>query len=146
MTTAQWLQLLRRRIAEVDVAASDYDDAELLAEGSDARDYLELKNVPTFTDIAFDLVPTSSTYGITPDANIQQGHMLAVRAAHQILLQKYTERLMRGELGTSWRSGLEEESSIAAEKAYRGMLMSLQGELEELILIAKALTAGFRSQ
>lgn len=146
MTTDQWLRLLRRRIAEVDVSASDYDDAELLDEAYDARDYLELKNVPTFTDLAVDLVTTSPTYGITPDATIAQGHMMAIRAAHQILLRTYTQRLSRGEIGTSWRSGLEEESSINAEKAYRQMVDKLAAELEELIMIAKADTAGDRMQ
>jgi hypothetical protein len=146
MTTEQWLLMLRRRIAQVDVAASDYTDEELLFEAADARDYLELKNVPTFADLAVDMDPVSASYGITPDPTLSQAQILVVRAALQVLSRTYTDRLMRGEIGTSWRSGLEEETSIQAARAYRQMLDLLAAELEELILIAKADTAGDRVQ
>ncbi len=146
MTTEQWLLALRRRIAQVDVSASDYSDEELLAEAADGRDYLELKNVPTFADLAVDMDPDSASYGITPDPTVAQAKILECRVALQVLTRVYTDRLMRGEIGTSWRSGLEEETSIQAERAYRRMLDLLAAELDELILIVKADTAGNRMQ
>jgi hypothetical protein len=146
MTNAQWLLMVRRRVAEVDVTASDYDDVEFLEAAADALEYLAMKNVAALDGLAVDLDVDSATYGLTPDPTRAQAQLLLLRVAHQVLAQRYTERLMRGEIGTSWRSGLEEESSIQAEKAYRGMLDRLAGELDELVLITKASTAGDRVQ
>jgi hypothetical protein len=46
----------------------------------------------------------------------------------------------RGELGISWRSGWEEESSIQAEKAYRTMIEGVSKELETLVMLSRVST------
>jgi hypothetical protein len=146
VTTDAWLKLVRRRMAEVDVATSAYTDEELLEAGSDARDWLELKLISGMDALSVDFDPDSADYGFSPEPTLEQAYMLMLRASHELLEQQYTTRLLRGEIGISWRSGLEEESSISAQKAYIQLIDDVASELTELIMIAKSLTIGFRSQ
>jgi hypothetical protein len=74
--------------------------------------------------------------------------MLALQATIDLLEREYRGKLFRGEIGVSWKSGLESESTISAEKAYKQILDDLDADLEGLILIdrANANTSGVRAQ
>jgi hypothetical protein len=132
------LALLRRIVGDVDETVSD--DTELFTALQDAQQGLELKRMPGLNTLV--VTPAAST--ITPDPTTEQGHLLALYAAIMLLDQSYRERLSRGELGTSWTSGLEGESTISAAKAYKDAIDRLRSELADLIAIT--LTAGVRVQ
>lgn len=146
MTTEQVLKVLRRHLNEVDPVVSELTDEELLEALSDARDILELRKVTGVDELAVGSELGDPDYGILPEPTIEQGHMLALQAAANLLEQKYRSRLFQGELGVSWQSGLESESTISAEKAYRDALQSLRDQLTELILIKRAPTSATRPQ
>jgi hypothetical protein len=44
----------------------------------------------------------------------------------------------------SWQSGLESESSISAEKAYRQMLTDLEANMDQLIITYQRQVANYR--
>jgi hypothetical protein len=144
MTNAAVLSVLRRILSEVDLTISDLTDEELLAEISDARDLLELRKVSGMDGLVVGYDQSQSGYGIVPDPTLEQGHMLALAAAIRLLNANFRSRTSRGELGTSWESGLEAESTISAAKVYEQAIQGLQRELDALVLIKRAPTAGTR--
>lgn len=146
MTTDQWLKMLRRKVSDVDTAAQRRTDAQLLATAEDVRFELAVRQVKDFDQVAIGLNPQSvTTYGIQ-GANDSQLAILLYGTAYSALSSTYRERIDRGELGISWKSGLEEESSIQAEKAYRGMLDELKAAYDELIITYQRQFANRRKQ
>ena len=142
MNTTRVLETTRRWIAQTDLTTSDYTDSELLEYMRDAKELMELRKVTGIETLTID--PTLET--ITPDPTTEQGHMLALKTAYLILDDEYRSKLFTGSLGMSWRSGLEQESTITAEKAWRQILDNLHGELEILVLVMRAPTNGTRPQ
>jgi hypothetical protein len=146
VTTDQWMRMLRRKLADVDTAAQRRTDAQLLAAASDVRFELAVRQVKDFDQVQVGLNKQDpDTYGIL-NANDSQLAILMYATAYTVLSSTYRERVDRGELGVSWRSGLEEESTISAEKAYRGMLDELQSACDQLIVIYQRTTANARKQ
>jgi hypothetical protein len=146
MTTDAWIRLLRRRLVQVDDAAIDLTDAALVEQAGDALDWLALRGVTALDGLAVDADPLSETFGFLTDPTTEQAYMLMLRSAEQVLEQLYAGRLLRGELGVSWRSGLEEESSLQAQRAYVSHIDGVREALAELILISRAATSGDRVQ
>lgn len=147
MTTDQVLAMARRLMAEVDLGLSTVTDREILEAVYDARDVLELQRLPGFADLAVGTdQAVSAAYGIVPDPTLELGVILAHKAAVDILRQTYLGRVSRGELGTSWTSGLESESTIQTEKAYRDAIAGIDAQMQGLILIKRSPTAGYRIQ
>lgn len=150
MVTADVLNLIRRTINEVDLAASQLTDEELLQFVADTRDELELMLVTGFSNLAVgsEVDPPSGApaYGIVPDPTLEEGYLLALGAAIKVLEQSFYGRLNRGELGTSWRSGLEEESSITAAQTYKTSLDRLKLRFTAQVCVRRAPTAGLRIQ
>lgn len=150
MTTAQVLSLVRRLVDEVDQAASNLTDEELLQFVADTRDELELRLVTGFSSLVVgaELDPPSggNAYGIVPDPTLEEGYLLALGTALRLLEQAFQGRLNRGELGVAWRSGPEEESSITAAQTYRNMLAERRLRYEAQILVRRAPTAATRIQ
>lgn len=142
MNTTRVLETTRRWIAQTDLTTSDYTDSELLEYMRDAKELMELRKVAGMEELTIN--PTVET--ITPDPTMEQGHMLALKTAYLVLDDEYRNKLFRGALGLSWRSGLEQESTINAEKAWRQTLTNLDEELEILILVKRAPTNGTRPQ
>jgi len=144
VTTDQWLKMLRRKLSDVDTAAQRRSDSQLLAEAEDARVELAVRQVEGFAAVVIGLnKQDTATYGIK-NADDAQLLILAYAVAHAVLSSTYRERVDRGELGISWRSGLEEESSISAEKAYKTMLDELKSSLDQLFVIYQRNTANGR--
>jgi hypothetical protein len=146
MTTARVIQLVRQLISDVDPETRTIDDDEILVQLSFARDTLELRKIASVTGIAIGTDSTKVGYGIVPEPTIAQGTQLALQAAIDILDSAYRGRLFRGELGTSWQSGLESESTISADKSYKEAISNLRSDLESVILVQGAATAGQRVQ
>ncbi len=148
MTTDQVLSKIRRLIAEVDQVASLLTDEEILGAVADARDYLELVNVPEFNTLAVDTDVTSETYGITDedDLTLQLGTILAYLAAATLLEQAYHGKVQRGELGVSWSSGLEAESTLQAGRTYLDAVNGLRIDADALILSQRNNSLSSRSQ
>jgi hypothetical protein len=144
VTTDQWLKMLRRKLNDVDTAAQRRTDAQLLASADDLRLELAVRAVGGFSDITVGLnKQDASTYGIQ-NADDAQMLILVYAVAHSVLSSTYRERVDRGELGISWRSGLEEESTISAEKAYKTMLDELHASLDQLLVVYQRTTANGR--
>lgn len=144
MTTEQWLKMLRRKLNDVDTAAQRRTDAQLLASADDLRLELAVRQVAGFDGITVGLnKQDTANYGIKNGTDPQL-LILMYAVAHAVLSSTYRERVDRGELGISWRSGLEEESTISAEKAYKAMLDELQGNLDQLLLTYQRNTAAGR--
>lgn len=144
MTTDQWLKMLRRKLSDVDTAAQRRTDAQLLAAAADVAFELAVRQVKDFNLVTVGLDKTNqATYGIQ-GADDGQMAILLYGVAHTVLSSTYRERVDRGELGISWRSGLEEESTISAEKAYKGMLDDLQASCDQLIVVYSRQVANAR--
>jgi hypothetical protein len=147
MTTQQVLALLRRKLNEVDTSTSGYTDEELLAAVSDVRDAMEAQNLVGFADLSVGYeqeVP--ETYGISPEPTLPQGRVLALGAAVELLTALYIDKVKRGELGGSWTSGLESESTINVQKAFADSIRDLEREFDAQILIIRAPTSATRPQ
>lgn len=135
MDRARLLGLLRRKIDETDLPTSDRTDEELLEYIKDAAEELGLRRVSGMTSFTIVSDAASAGYGISPNPTTEQGHMLATLAALELLRDEYRGKLNRGELGVNWKSGLESESTIAAEKAWREQFDDLESWLEHLIIM-----------
>lgn len=150
MTTEEVLLMCRRFLGQVDIATSTLTDEEILAVMSDERDILELELVPDFEDftIGYDQTAGENLYGIEPEASLtlEIGTILALKAAVTLLKQQYQERVSRGELGTSWTSGLESESTLQAGREYQQMIKDLERRASSLIIIKRRDEHGFRAQ
>lgn len=144
MTTEQWMKMLRRKLNDVDTAAQRRTDAQLLAAAEDVRLELAVRAVDGFANVTIGQNKADTVnYGIK-NATDSQAMLLCYGVAYDVLSSTYRERIDRGELGISWRSGLEEESSISAEKAYRGMLDELQSNYNQLLVTYQRSTANAR--
>lgn len=141
MTTTQVIELLRRRLLTVDNSAF-FEDSDLLQAVDDARALLEAKMVSGMSGYVIDTTDTDD--GISPNMTAQHALIVSLRAAADLLLQRYVSLTQSGALGVTWRSGLEEESTVSAEKAYRAAIDVLLKELDALILIQNRQTAGTR--
>jgi len=134
MTTERWLKLLRRKLADVDPSALRRVDTELLDTAEDIRMELAARLVASFGDVTVESSKSGlQPYGIS-NATDPQMIILAYGVAHAALSATYRQRVDRGELGISWTSGMEAESSISAEKAYKGMLDKLDEAYNELLI------------
>jgi hypothetical protein len=145
VTTATLLKLLRRRIADTDPNA-DYEDSVLLEALEDGRSLLEAKMVKGMAGYAIISDPDSVSFGIVPDPTVDHAHVMVYRAAIDILDERYRLLLSTGSMGISWQSGLEQESSIQASKAFQDTLKDMQRELDGLILILNRNTSAGRMQ
>lgn len=139
--------LLRRKINETDLEISDLTDEELLLVLKDAAGELGARRLGVFNNDAITVITdqTDPNYGISPELSVPEGHILATKAALMILQGEYNDRISRGVLGISWRSGLEEMSTIAASGSWKIIISGLESRLEELILIHRSKTAGTRT-
>lgn len=143
MTTEQWLKMLRRKLEDVDTAALRRTDTQLLDTAEDMRLELAARQLQGYSGITVDAVKSSPTYGILNGTDDQM-LILVYAVALSVLNSTYRQRVDRGELGVSWQSGLESESSISAEKAYRQMLTDLELTMDQLIITYQRLVANFR--
>jgi hypothetical protein len=136
MTTDQVLTKARRLMNEVDQNLSLVTDEEILGAVVDARDYLEAVSVADFEtlEVGTELTETDPAYGITPDPTLQQGMILAYMAAAALSGQEYLAKLKRGEIGTSWSSGLEAESTLQAGRDYKDAVDDLDAKAKALVL------------
>lgn len=144
--TQSVLGRLRRLIEEVDEVTSSLTDEELLTAIGDARDTLELRKIAGMDALAVESDQSEATYGITPDPTLEQAEMLALQAAGELLEREFRGRVLRGELGASWQSGVEMESTITAGRLYADAVGNIRGLLETLILLKFAPTTGTRPQ
>jgi hypothetical protein len=69
-----------------------------------------------------------------------------VKTAALLLRDLYTERVRSGELGVTWQSGLEQESTIDMRRAFDSGIKNLESEAEELTIIRSSNTSGTRIQ
>lgn len=149
MTTDDVIQVCRRAMEEVDTSTSDITDEEILAAMSDERDVLELQLVPGFSGLAIGYDQTEElTYGILPETAItlDLSTILALRAASALLRRRYRDLVRRGEIGVSWSSGLESETTLAAGKDFQAMIKDLDDLVTRLILVKRRTEQGWRVQ
>lgn len=144
MTLDDILDLVWRRAGDVDPAALRYTKADVVKELAHVRRSLAIRK-NTLLD-GYVVMTTLDAEAITPEPTDEVGVLLAAATAAALLRRTYTYRVDSGTLGISWRSGLEEESSINAERAYKAMIDRLDREVEELILIRNSQLAGTRPQ
>lgn len=156
MNTAQILNRIRRLIEQTDPSlATSMTDEELLEHILDAVNELTIANVdginivatatPAFT-VGTDQTSSTPPYGVTPTPTVRQGELLCFTAAMNILDANFRGAVLRGELGSSWTSGLEQQSTITAAQLYKESLDDLRQQRDELIMMATAPFAGRRLQ
>lgn len=146
MTTDQWIKMLRRKLSDVDTAAQRRTDAQLLAVAEDMRFELAVRAVKDFDLVTIGLDKTTpTTYGIQ-GATDAQFAILLYGTTYSVLTSTYRERVDRGELGISWKSGLEEESSIRAQGAYKEMIEEVQTAYDQLLITYQRKLANARKQ
>jgi hypothetical protein len=146
VTTEQWLNMLRRKVADVDVAAQRRTDTQLLSSAADAQLELIVRAVAGFdaiTIVASNVNP--ATYGIRGHTDAQ-AMILLYAVAYDVLSSTYRQRVDNGDLGISWTSGIESESSISAEKAYKQMLDELAASRDQLLITYQRASANGRMQ
>jgi len=149
MTTDEVIRVCRRTLEEVDTSTSDLTDEEILTAISDERDVLELMLVPDFDSLTVGYDQTdSATYGILPadSVTLELGTILAYRAAASLLRRRYREMTRRGEIGVSWSSGLESESTLAAGRDYQMLIADVENLARRLVAIKRWPESGRRMQ
>lgn len=146
MDTGQVIGRIRRLITLVDAETSEYEDETLLLAVEDGRRSRAAKNLASMNTLSVDTDKTSPTYGISPEPTEYQGELLALWAAVEILGRAYRGRVDRGELGVSWTSGLESESTISAAKAYSGAVDALARQADDLLLAVESARTNVRVQ
>ena len=141
MTNDTFLAMLRRRLRDVDDTAPLYDDTTLWGYAGDALLYAQARKVSG-------VVGTSATdTGFSPElADDSLGVLLLLNTAVLLLRDLYTDKVQRGELGVSFRSGLEQESTIDARKAYADAIDGLDREATELTLLRASGSSATRVQ
>lgn len=125
------LRILRAYLEEVDPATSLYTDEQLLARTADALGVLQSKKVAMVAGLTLD--EAAKTF--TPEPSYAAGLVIALQTATTVLQSELRGRLKRGEFGISWKSGLEEESSITAAKSYSEMITGLEMELQSVLAV-----------
>jgi|SRR5690348_13301991 len=158
MNTAQVLARLRRLIEQTDASlATSLSDEELLEHILDAVNELTIRGVDAINvtgvtppvsafTVGTDQTVTTPPYGISPAPTVRQGELMAFTAALNILDQEFRGKVLRGEIGSSWTSGLEQQSTITAAQLYKTALDDLRDQLEQRIMLAMATFAGRRTQ
>jgi hypothetical protein len=141
VTDQEYLKYLRRRLRDVDPTAPLYDDTMMWEYTQDALRTMNARKVIGFSSYA---VTIAAPLGIDPDLADDDGVLLAIRTAALLLRDLYTEKVRSGELGVTWESGLERESTIDMRKAFDAGIKSLDAEAEELTLIRNSATSGTR--
>ena len=144
MTSETIIRLLQERIVDVDPATALFTEEQLMVALSDALRVLQVKSVSGMSDYTVVTDPNDADYGFTPEVTDIHGTMLVLKAAVDILNNEFRGRVRTGELGSSWSSGLEQESSITAAKEYRFAIAELADELTSILLIRD--TSGTRIQ
>lgn len=144
MTIDDVLDLARSIAGDVDPMAYRYTRQALVDHVERQRLLLAVRQVAGMGDLVVDR--TVNAESITPAPTDEQGAILATAVALAVLQETYRGRVDRGEIGLVWRSGLEEESTVAQEKAYRGFLADIEQKLEELKLISRRTTFATRPQ
>lgn len=140
------IQVVREKLGETDLVVSDLTSPEILAFVKTSQEILELRKLTSVENLVVVSEQISTSYGITPEPTTEAGYYLALHTSLSILRSEYYSRVKTGTLGVAWRSGLEEESTISAEKAWRVAIAALEDEFEELFIIRHSTTSGFRSQ
>lgn len=141
MTNADLLARLRRRLRDVDATAPLYDDPTLWAYVSDALVDFQVKQVFQTSGYTVD---TQS--GVSPEAPDDVAMLLVLGAASTLLDDLLRDKVQRGELGVSWESGLERESTSGQLKAYQQGIDGLKSELASITLIRASKISGTRVQ
>lgn len=134
MTTEDVIRVVRRRTTEVDVTLSEWGDDEILSYANDALVRLQVKGSLGLAALTIVSDSNSVDYGISPEPTDGQGMVIAYETAVDILADALQGRLNRGEMGVSWKSGLEEESTAVATQAYRKQIDDLRMEARTLVL------------
>lgn len=136
MLTSAVLRVIRERVGTLDdqVAAS-VTDAALLVRLQDAVRYFQVQQVGEFLNHSVDPDAFDVEDAVTPVFPDTLGLIVAYWVSLQVLQEAYRGRLQRGEFGTLWRSGLEEESTATAAKYYDGRIAAMRVELQELLLV-----------
>ena len=144
MTFEELVAAIRTEAGDRDSAAYRYTTNEIALTLRDVRRSLGVMGVASLDDLSVDV--TEEAEAITPEPTDIQGDILAKATALKILEQTFRRRVDDGSLGVTWRSGLEQESTVSQEKAYRSMLSGLRSDLDSVILIAGAGSAATRPQ
>lgn len=145
MTLDEMVHAARSRAGDVDNSAYRYTKNELVVIMKDAARTMGVRGQLAALDtFVFDTTENLET--VTPEPSNIQGLVLSVATALRVLQQTYRRRVDDGSLGISWMSGLEQESSISAQKAYEGILKDIAQELEELKIFVNSKTFASRVQ
>jgi hypothetical protein len=143
MTTQQVIALLARRLQTVNSSLC-FEDLTLLQALEDARALLAVKVVSGMSGYTID--PSDTETGISPDLSEDDAYPIVLQAALDLLQQRYADLTQSGALGVVWKSGLEEESTVTVERAYRNAVNAIRRELEAVLLIRMRATSATRVQ
>ena len=136
MLTSAVLRIIRDRVGTLDDAvALVLQDQNLLTRVDDAVRYFQVQQVGEFLNHTVDVDAFDVEDAVSPVFSDPLGLIVAYWVSLQILQEAYRGRLQRGEFGTLWRSGLEEESTASAAKYYDGRIAAMRTELHELLLV-----------
>lgn len=141
MDLSSVIRVIRRKISEVDPATQTLQDGDIATYAGDALSYLRTMLVRGFDTtvvigVGDDTTPSAfaNTAGVATELDEALAMILAYRTAVDILKDEFKGRIRRGEMGVSWKSGLEEESSSRATQAYEAFILEVETELQALIL------------
>lgn len=136
MLDATYLAMLRRILNDVDEAAQRFTDAELWGCTGDVALEFQVRGVTNYGSY------TVTPDGVSPEFSDDDGFVTMYQVACQLLTELYNAKVSQGELGGSWKSGLEEESTSTNQRAYAEALAGLDRKVTEFKLLrAKRLFA-----
>lgn len=133
MNSASYLALLRRRLVDVDPTAQRFEDADLWQATADTVLEFTVRGLTQYG--TYSVSASDVAGGVTPDFTDADALITALKTAWILLSDLYRDQVNRGELGGSWQSGLESESTIDVRKGYSQALADLDLEVEQLTIL-----------
>lgn len=135
MTTAQVLKEIRRRLGNVsgilDPISLEYQDDFLLEYVQSALDYLF---VMTIVDVEYTLVSSE----ITPEPSTIDGLLVAAYVSFYLLSGDVQYKVRSGELGTRFKSGQDEISTVEAARLITNIVDMAEKEYRRLVMAKKS--------
>ena len=147
MTAEDVIDTVRHLAADIDPAVEVYPDRDVVKACRRAQRWYSAQALTGFEVVTIDPDYIVVDEAFSDEVADDVGMILAYHAAVLLLQELYTGRLTRGELGVSWTSGLDAESSVTAAAHYRSLIDGVQSRLASLVTVyQRATTLGARIQ
>ena|SRR6185312_17413697 len=133
MDSPTYLAAFRRLLQDTDDVNELYTDDDLWNATADAVVDLQVRGAVNYPGYTIDTVGTDQAFSTDPTN--EYALLTMKQAALMLLTAVYRGKVNRGELGGSWKSGLEEESTSTTQRAFAASLAELEQQVDALLIL-----------